>query len=158
MKHTDKFWLGSGVSSSPPAPDENHAAVGSPLAGKRVVIVEDEALTQLQLRRILTDAGLVIVGAAPNGAVGVEVVLREEPDIVLMDVNMPVMDGIEATRRITEQLHVCVVMLTAFSDDEYRHRAALAGASGYIVKPIDRVSLRPQLERACDTWQTRRLN
>ena len=118
----------------------------SPLAGKRIVTVEDESITQLQLRKVLTRAGLIVVGQAMNGRDGVDLVLREKPDIVTMDITMPVMDGLEATRRIMEQNSTCVVIVTAYTNDEYRQKAEEVGASGYVVKPIAASSLLPALE------------
>ncbi len=113
-----------------------------------MVIVEDEAITLLQLRRALTQAGLKVVGVAGNGQEGVAAVLRERPDLVVMDIKMPVMDGIEAARRILETYRVCIVMLTAFSTAEYQEQAREVGSSGYILKPITSATLLPQLEAA----------
>lgn len=91
------------------------------LQGKRVVIVEDEGITQMQLRSILKRAGLVVLASAVDGVEGVATTLRERPDLVLMDICMPgPFDGLEAARRILAEYHVCIVMLTAFSDAEYR--------------------------------------
>lgn len=120
----------------------------SPLAGKRIVTVEDEGLTQLQLRRALTVAGLIIVGQARNGAEGVELILREKPDLVTMDINMPVMDGLEATRQIMEQEGMCVVILTSYNDAEHRHRAEEVHACGYALKPFSSEALISILEKS----------
>ena len=111
-----------------------------------MVIVEDEGITQMQLRVILKGAGLEIAGAVANGKDAIELVLAEKPDLVLMDIKMPVMDGLEATRRILAQSHMCIVMLTAY--DDYREEADTIGATGYVVKPIDRLTLLPQLAAA----------
>ena len=113
------------------------------------MIVEDEGITQMQLRRMLKAAGLMVLASALNGAEGVEVVLRERPDLVLMGINMPgSCDGLEAARRILLEYHVCIVMVTAFSDEEYRTRAEDLNAYGYVVKPVIAESLIPQLEEA----------
>lgn len=115
------------------------------LSGKSVVIVEDEGITQLQIRKALGRAGLSVVGAACNGQEGVEMALRQRPDIVLMDVRMPVMDGLEAARRILSEFRVCLVMLTACGGDEYYEKARAVGASGYVLKPVISDALIPQL-------------
>lgn len=118
------------------------------LAGKRAVIVEDEGITQLQLAKILRSAGIQVVGAAGTGKEGVEIVLREHPDLVLMDIRMPIMDGIEAAERILEKERICIVMLTAFSDEEYRQRAATLRTCGYVLKPVTADILLPELKAA----------
>lgn len=118
----------------------------SSLAGKRIVTVEDESITQLQLRKVLTRAGLIVVGQAMNGRDGVELILREKPDLVTMDITMPIMDGLEATRQVMEKDDTCVVIVSAYTNDEYRQRAEAVGASGYVVKPIAAASLLPALE------------
>ena len=120
--------------------------IPSPLAGKRIVTVEDESITQLQLRKVLTRAGLIVVGQAMNGKDGVDLILREKPDLVTMDITMPIMDGLEATRQIMEHDNTCVVIVSAYTNDEYRQRAVEVGASGYVVKPIVASSLLPALE------------
>ncbi len=118
----------------------------SALAGKRIVTVEDESITQMQLRKVLTRAGLVVVGQAMNGRDGVELILREKPDLVTMDITMPIMDGLEATRQIMEKDNTCVVIVSAYTNEEYRKKAAEVGACGYVVKPIAAASLLPALE------------
>jgi AmiR/NasT family two-component response regulator len=115
------------------------------LSGKRVVIAEDQGVTQLQLRRILQSAGLEVVGVAANGREAVDLVIQTKPDLVLMDVQMPVMDGLEAARLILEQFNVCIVMLTAYSETERQLQARRIGMFGYIVKPVTASTLVPQL-------------
>jgi two-component system, response regulator PdtaR len=113
-----------------------------------VVICEDEGITQMQLQRILTQAGLIIIATAGDGQAGVEAVLREQPDLVLMDIKMPVMDGLEAAEQILAVYRVCIVMLTAYAIQEYQQQAAEIGSSGYVVKPITAQTLLPQLRQA----------
>ena len=104
----------------------------------RVVLVDDEPLLRHGLRMILEGApGISVIGEAGNGKEGVELILAEEPDVVLMDIRMPVMDGIEATA----QLHslagardIPVVMLTAFDTDQFILHALRAGAVGFLLK------------------------
>jgi response regulator NasT len=141
----------------PPAPSSGTLeapAGGVTLAGKRVVICEDEAVTQMQLRRALSRAGLQVVGIATNGKEAVDTTLREKPDIVLMDIRMPVMDGITAARKIMDSYPVCMVMLTAFANDGYQEQAKSLGAAGYIVKPITSDVLLPLLEDALANFES----
>ncbi len=118
----------------------------SGLIGKRVVIVEDEGVTQLQLRTIIEGAGMHVVGTAVNGMLGVEVTLRERPDLVLMDIRIPVLDGIQAAQQILDVYEVCIVMVTAFSDEAYRREADKIGACGYVVKPVAGNTLLPEIQ------------
>jgi len=109
----------------------------TPVIGKKVVICEDEGITRMLLSEVLTEAGLDVVGTAANGKQGVTKVLREEPDIVLMDVKMPVMGGFEAAAEILKTRSPCLIMLTAFNDRNSYDMAKNLGASGYITKPVD---------------------
>ena len=117
------------------------------LKDTRVVVVEDEAIIQMQLRRILTRIGAQIVGTATNGKSGVQVVESLKPDITLMDIKMASeADGLEAARQLLSVQRRCVVMLTAY--EEYRDEANSIGACAYILKPIDSATLIPQLASA----------
>ena len=118
------------------------------LQGKRVVVVEDEGITQMQLHRVLTQAGMIVAGKAFNGREGITVVLQERPDIVLMDIRMPILDGLEAARRILEAIPVCLIMMTGYADPENRERAEQIGASGYMQKPLTADILLPQMQEA----------
>lgn len=104
----------------------------------RVVLIDDQHLIRTGLRAVLERApDITVVGEAGDGARGVDVVLAEQPDVVLMDVRMPGVDGIEATRRILADrrlTRVQVVMLTTFDDDEYLFEAIRAGAAGFLLK------------------------
>ncbi len=122
-----------------------------PLAGKRVVVCEDEGITVLQLARVLTHAGMVVVGCAVDGEEAVEFVLRQRPDVVIMDINMPRMNGIEAMRRIMAVHRPAVIMLTAFADELHLEEALKAGAVGYIVKPVMGDELIGLIEEALTT-------
>ncbi len=126
------------------------------LNSKRVVIVEDEGITQLQLKKVLSYEGLVIVASAMSGPQGVESVLKVRPDIVIMDIQMPgEYNGLEAAKRILEEVNVCVVMLTAFSEQFYVDQAEEIGVCGYIIKPVDRDTLIPKLVTAYKSWQSK---
>lgn len=144
--------------SSQSSPESAEAASSVNLKGKRAVVVEDEGVTQLQLRRILISEGVEVVGVASNGKEAVDLVRDQNPDFVLMDIRMPVMDGLEATRRILEDHPVCIVMLTAFSDAEYQLEAAAIGTCGYVLKPVTSDTLIPQVRSALQTYKARRGN
>ena len=101
----------------------------------RVVVADDQALVRVGFCGIITATpGFTVVGEAGNGAEAVEAARRTKPDVILMDVRMPVMDGIEATQRITESTDVRVLILTTFDLDEYVFAALRAGASGFLLK------------------------
>ncbi|SDN49349.1 response regulator [Allokutzneria albata] len=102
-------------------------------APTRVLIADDQALVRGSFRVLVeSDPGLVVVGEAATGAEAVELVDRERPDVVLMDVRMPELDGIEATRRVSGSTRVLI--LTTFDLDEYVYAALRAGASGFLLK------------------------
>jgi response regulator NasT len=115
---------------------------------RRVVVAEDEALIRLDLVSLLEDAGYEVVAAVADGQAAIEAVEMLKPDLVLMDVAMPVLDGVTAASKITEQKLAAVVMVTAYSQVELVERAADAGAMGYLVKPIAPTSLIPAIEVA----------
>ena len=103
----------------------------------RVVIADDQALVRIGFRMILTARGIEVVGEAADGAEAVEAVRRLRPDVVLMDIRMPAMDGLEATRRILAETPDCrVLMLTTFDLDRYVYAALAAGASGFLLKDV----------------------
>ena len=101
----------------------------------RVVVADDQALVRVGFCGIIAATpGFTVVGEAGNGAEAVEAARRTRPDVILMDVRMPVMDGIEATRRITASTDVRALILTTFDLDEYVFAALRAGASGFLLK------------------------
>jgi DNA-binding NarL/FixJ family response regulator len=104
----------------------------------RVLVADDQALVRGSFRLLVdTASGLHVVGEAATGAETVQIATREKPDVVLMDIRMPVMDGIQATRQITQSPHssaVRVLILTTFDLDEYVYAALRAGASGFLLK------------------------
>jgi DNA-binding NarL/FixJ family response regulator len=101
----------------------------------RVVVADDQALVRVGFCGIIAATpGFTVVGEAGNGAEAVEAARRAKPDVILMDVRMPVMDGIEATKRITQSTDVRALILTTFDLDEYVFAALRAGASGFLLK------------------------
>ncbi|WP_436738551.1 response regulator [Streptomyces sp. BBFR102] len=103
----------------------------------RVLVADDQELVRTGFRLILTSRGLDVVGEAADGAEAVELARRLRPDVVLMDIRMPVLDGLEATRRILAQNLPCrVIMLTTFDLDAYVYDALAAGASGFLLKDV----------------------
>lgn len=126
------------VASSPPLPDR-------PL---RVLICDDHALTVLRLQRALALLGYQVVGSAAEGSEAVRLVVEMEPDVVLMDVHMPRMSGIEALKQVMEQKPTAVVMLSGYRDGPTIQESLDAGASAYLVKPIRDDQLAPTISLA----------
>jgi AmiR/NasT family two-component response regulator len=119
----------------------------------RVVVAEDEALIRLDLVEMLGEAGYDVVGQASNGEQAVELALDLKPDLVIMDVKMPVMDGLSAADEIGKQRLCPVIMLTAFSQTELVERARDAGVMAYIVKPFTAADLTPAINIALSRWR-----
>jgi two-component system, response regulator PdtaR len=113
-----------------------------------VVIAEDEALIRMDLAEMLADEGYDVVGQAGDGQRGVELAEELRPDLVILDVKMPVLDGIAAAERIAGKRIAPVVILTAFSQRELVDRARDAGAMAYLVKPFSQSDLAPAIEMA----------
>jgi len=117
-----------------------------PLAPLRILVAEDEAIIRLDLVEMLTEAGYEVVGEATNGLEAIELAQSLKPDIAILDVKMPEMDGITAAEQIIEIS--AVLMLTAFSQRELVERARNAGAMAYVVKPFAISDLMPAIEIA----------
>jgi response regulator NasT len=124
----------------------------SPTTSARILVAEDEALIRLDLAEMLTEAGYDVVGQASNGEQAVEMARELAPDLVIMDVKMPVMDGITAAEAIGAAKICPVVMLTAFSQTELVERARDAGVMAYIVKPFTASDLAPAIDIARHRW------
>jgi response regulator NasT len=114
----------------------------------RVVVAEDEALIRLDLVEMLTEAGYDVVGQAGDGEAAIELTESEKPDLVVMDVKMPKLDGISAAERIAKQRIAPVVILTAFAQRDLVERARDAGAMAYLTKPFTIEDLIPAIELA----------
>ena len=117
-------------------------------APRRVVIAEDEALIRMDLAEMLAEEGYDVVGQVGDGARAVELCEQERPDLVILDVKMPVLDGIAAAEQIAGQRIAPVVILTAFSQRDLVERARDAGAMAYLVKPFSKSDLVPAIEMA----------
>jgi len=124
-----------------------------PRPARRVVVAEDEALIRLDVVEMLRDGGFDVVGEAGDGEQAVRLAEEQRPDLVVMDVKMPVLDGISAAERIVRARIAPVVLLTAFSQRELVERARDAGAMAYVVKPFSAADLLPALEIAVSRHQ-----
>lgn len=122
-------------------------------AAPRVVVAEDEALNRMDIVESLESAGYEVVGEAANGQEAVDLVKKTHPDVVVMDIKMPVKDGITAAREINEEFIAPVVMLTAFSQRDLVTEAVDAGVMAYLVKPFVPGKLFPTIEVAMQRWQ-----
>jgi response regulator NasT len=114
----------------------------------RVLIAEDETIIRLDLRTLLERNGFEVCAEARDGEEAVELVRREQPDVAILDVKMPRLDGIEAARRILEERPIPIVMLTAYGHQELVSRAVEAGVFGYLVKPFREQDLVPAIHTA----------
>ena len=120
---------------------------------RRVVVAEDETLIRLDLVELLQEEGWTVAGEAPDGVRAVELVEELAPDLVILDVKMPGLDGISAAERIVEKRLAPVVILTAFSQRDLVERARDAGAMAYVVKPFSKADLVPAIEMAVSRHQ-----
>jgi AmiR/NasT family two-component response regulator len=119
---------------------------------RRVVIAEDEALIRMDLAEMLGEEGYDVVGQAGDGEQAVALTEQLRPDLVILDVKMPVLDGIAAAERIAAARLAPVVMLTAFSQRDLVERAREAGAMAYLVKPFGKHDLVPAIEMAVSRY------
>lgn len=139
--------------SLPPGEASAVSLLAVPPDPRRVLVAEDEALIRLDLSEILAEEGYEVVGQAADGEAAVELAERLRPDLVVMDVKMPRLDGISAAERIAAARIAPVVMLTAFSQRELVERAREAGAMAYVVKPFGRADLVPAVEMAISRFE-----
>ena len=134
------------------APQSEHGA-DRPI---RVVIAEDEAIIRLDLKEILESEGYDVVGETGRGDEAVELVAQHHPDLAILDVKMPGLDGIEAARRISSEHRTAALILTAFSQRNLIEDARDAGVAAYLVKPFQRSELIPAIEVAIARFEEHR--
>jgi len=113
-----------------------------------VIIADDESLVRVDLREALTELGYLVVGEVGDGQSAVNMARELDPDVVVMDIKMPGLDGIEAARVLTQERIAPVVLLTAYSQKDLIDRAKEAGVVGYLVKPFRETDLSPAIELA----------
>ncbi|MGB3761864.1 MAG: response regulator [Ornithinimicrobium sp.] len=148
------------TSTEEPSLDPLSASAGEASASDehrshRIVVAEDEALIRMDLTEMLIEAGHDVVGQAGDGEQAVQLARELHPDIVVMDVKMPVMDGLTAAEIVGREGIAAVVMLTAFSDRTLVERASDAGVMSYVVKPFASHDVLPALDIANARWQQR---
>ena len=115
----------------------------------KILIADDEPLTKMDLKEMLIEAGYEVTGDVADGFDAVEACRRERPDLALLDIRMPYLDGLSAAKIIfDEDLADAIVLLTAYTDMEFVNQAKECGVGGYLVKPIDEKSLVPSIELA----------
>jgi response regulator NasT len=114
----------------------------------RVLVAEDETIIRLDLRELLERSGFEVCAEARDGEEAVALARTERPDVAIMDVKMPKLDGIEAARRILDERPIPIVMLTAYGQEELVSRAVEAGVFGYLVKPFREQDLLPAIRAA----------
>jgi len=119
---------------------------------QRVLIADDEPLIRMDLKKMLEDAGYQVVAEAGDGAAALEAARSLKPDVVILDIKMPVMDGIDAAKLISEERIAPVVLLTAYSQGDLIDRAKEAGVYSYMVKPFKQADVVPAIEIALSRW------
>lgn len=122
------------------------------MAPIRVVVADDESIIRLDLREMLTGLGYEVVGEAGDGRAAIALARETQPDLVIMDIRMPDLDGIEAARILTSEHIAPVLLLTAYSQTELIEGAKEAGVVGYLVKPFREPELRPAIEIALQRY------
>jgi two-component system, response regulator PdtaR len=121
----------------------------------KIIVIEDEAILRMDLKEMLTDAGYDVIAEGDNGEKAIELAHQFKPDLMIMDIKMPKMDGLKASRIIAKQSKIPILMLTAFSQKEFVEDAKKANVLGYLVKPISEANLVPAVEIALSQAQQR---
>lgn len=114
---------------------------------KKILVVDDEPIIRLDIRDMLEQAGYEVVGEAGDGFEAIQMAQEYQPDVVIMDIKMPLLDGLTASKRImAEDLTSGIILLTAFSDAKFIEKAKDFGALGYLIKPLNEGALIPMVE------------
>lgn len=113
---------------------------------KKIMLVEDESIVRLDLAMMLTDAGYDVVAQAGDGEKAIELVHTIIPDLIIMDIKMPKMNGLKASEIITNKFNIPILLLTAYSQKEFVDKAKNANIVGYLVKPVSEINLIPAVE------------
>jgi response regulator NasT len=129
------------------------SGVEQALTATRLLIAEDEVISRMDLREMLENLGYTVVGEAGDGVAAVNLARTLQPDLVLMDIKMPDLDGIAAAQVLAQDHLTPVLLLTAYSDREFVDRAVDAGVMGYLVKPFAEAQLKPAIEVALERWR-----
>lgn len=137
-----------GLSGESDSGSANEVALSEEARPVSVLIAEDEALIRLDLKEMLTEEGFNVVAEVADGAAAVEKARELRPDLAILDIKMPVMDGLQAAEQITEERLAPVLILTAFSQRDLIEKARRAGAMAYLVKPFQKHDLLPAIEIA----------
>ena len=123
------------------------------MSPQRIVIADNESIIRMDLRELLEEAGHQVVGEGANGKKAVELARKIKPDLIIMDIKMPELDGITAAKIIDDEKIAPVILLTAFSQSEIVERAKDSGVLAYLVKPVQESNLFPAMEIALSRWQ-----
>ncbi|ASN04336.1 ANTAR domain-containing response regulator [Virgibacillus necropolis] len=115
---------------------------------KRIVLVEDESIARMDISLTLQDAGYEVVGQAGNGEKAIEVVHECQPDLIIMDIKMPKLNGLKASKIISQKFNIPILLLTAYSQQDFIDKAKESNIVGYIVKPVSGDRLIPSIEIA----------
>jgi AmiR/NasT family two-component response regulator len=119
----------------------------------KIVIADNESIIRMDLKELLEEAGHTVVGEAADGVKAIDLARRHKPDLVIMDIKMPEMDGITAAKIIANEKIAPVLLLTAFSQKEIVDKAKDSGVLAYLVKPVKEANLFPAIEIALSRWQ-----
>jgi response regulator NasT len=123
------------------------------MSDTRILLAEDEVISRMDLREMLENLGYSVVGEAGDGVAAVNLARTLKPDLVVMDIKMPELDGISAAETLAQERVTPVLLLTAYSDKEFVDRAVDAGVMGYLVKPFAEAQLKPAIEVALERWR-----